>query len=119
MTMAPTERHIHVDLDVDREHHFHYRTQGREGRRVVLHRGDIVTFTCNDDFMIEFVGPSPFEEAVLHSRHACITAHVRPDAPCAPYHYAVEVERENELVTDPTSGVASETGPQIVVESPS
>jgi hypothetical protein len=51
-TPASIGRHIHLDLDVDPERVFHYRSRGGDGHRVVSHRGDTVTFTCNDDFSV-------------------------------------------------------------------
>lgn len=116
-TIAPVDRHIHVDLDVDREHQFHYRSQGHDGHRVILHRGDSVTFTCADDFSVRFEGPSPFAEPVLYSRHSFLLAHVRTDAAFGSYRYVVEVVKEDGLVTDSGSAVVFGGLPEIVVEA--
>jgi len=108
---TPAERHVHLDLDVDRERHFHYRSQGHDGHRVILHRGDSVTFTCGDEFSIRFDDLSPFEDPVLHSRHCFLTAHVKSDALPREYEYTVEVEKGDDVIVD------SDAGPEIVIEA--
>jgi hypothetical protein len=115
-TIAPVEQHIHVDLDVDRERKFHYRSLGHDGHAVVLHRRDTVTFTCNGEFSIRFDGPTPFQEPVLYSRHCFITAHVRTDAPVGAYEYTVEIVKGDELVADPASRQIGERRPEIIIE---
>jgi hypothetical protein len=87
-TMIPTEQHMHLDLDLDVQHKFHYRSRGREGHRVVLHRGDTMTLTYADEFSIPFVRPSPFEESMPRERRLLIAAHVRHDAPSGVYEYS-------------------------------
>ncbi len=116
-TMAPAGRHVHVDFDVDREHLFHYRSQGGDGHRVALHRGDSITFTCNEEFSIHFDGPTPFEELALYSHHSFITAHVRPDALPGEYGYTVEVVKDDELVADPDTRQGTANRPAIVIET--
>jgi len=106
-TAAPA-RHLHLDIELDRENRFHYHSQGRDGRRVSLHRGDHITFTCGEDFSIRFIKKSPFdqtrlhahEEAILRSHEAFITSRVRDDAPDGEYPYVVEVTRDQELLRD-------------------
>lgn len=115
-TTTPTERHVHVDLDMDWEYKFHYRTEGRDGHRVILHRGDTITFTCSDECSIRFVGPSPFRETILYSRHSFITAHVRPEAPDGFYEYTLEVVKDDEIFTDPEPGRSSGNNPGIIIE---
>jgi len=56
---------------------FHYRSRGRDGHRILLHRGDTITFTCGDEFSIRFVRSSPFEESMPQERKLLIAAHVR------------------------------------------
>lgn len=116
-TMAPAERHVHVDLDMDPEHQFHYRSQGRDGHRVVLHRGDSVTFTCAGEFSIWFANRSPFEATGLHSRHSFITTRVRADASYGAYAYTVEVMEGDELFTDPQAGPRGPASPEIIIEA--
>ena len=116
-TMAPPERHLHLDFDMDREHRFHYRSRGEDGRRVVLHRGDSITLTGAGDFSIWFTGRSPFESPVLHSRHSFITTRVRPDAPSGVYAYTVEVMQDDQMFTDPPPGPPAGARPEIVIEN--
>jgi hypothetical protein len=113
---AAAEQHVHVDLDLDPEHKFHYRSQGRDGHRVVLHHGDSVTFTGSGEFSIWFPDRSPFEAAGLHSRHSFITARVRANASCGAYAYTVEVMEGDRLFTDPQFGQDSRTRPEIIIE---
>lgn len=116
-TMAPPERHLHVDFDVDPERFFHYRSQGGDGHRLVLHRGDSITFTCAGDFSIWFAERSPFESPVLHSRHSFITTRVRQDAPRGAYAYTVEVTQGDQVLTDPPSGKPAHARPEILIEA--
>jgi hypothetical protein len=116
-TMAPPGRHVHLDFDMDREHQFHYRSQGEDGHRVVLHRGDSITFTGAGDFSIWFAERSPFESPVLHSRHSFITTRVRQDAPRGTYAYTVEVMRDGQVFADPSSRLPGEGRPEILIEA--
>lgn len=116
-TSASIGRHIHLDLDVDPERLFHYRSRGGDGHRVVLHRGDTVTFTCNDDFSVRFTGASPFTTSVLYARHLFITSRVRDDAMEGAYPYTVEVVRGEESVFDPVPGPPGAAPPEIIVEN--
>ena len=113
---APAERHIHVDLDVDPEHNFHYRSRGADGHRVALHRADSITFTSTGDFSIWFTDRSPFESPVLHSRHSFITARVRDDVPFGAYAYTVEVVKDEQLYSDPQPGQPRQSRPEIIIE---
>lgn len=115
-TMILTEQHVHLDLDLDVEHQFHYRSRVRDGHRVVLHRGDAITFTCGDEFSIRFVGSSPFEEAVPGSHRLLLTFHVRSDAPYGAYRYVLELMKNGESFTDPGGGDAARDNPQILIE---
>ena len=116
-SLASIGRHIHLDLDVDAERVFHYRSRGADGHRVVLHRGDTVTFTCNDDFSVRFTGASPFTTSVLYARHLFITSRVRGDAVEGPYAYTVEVVRGEESVFDPVPGQPGAAPPVIIIEN--
>ncbi len=116
-TPASIGRHIHLDLDVDPERVFHYRSLGGDGHRVVLHRGDTVTFTCKDDFAVRFSGASPFTTSVLYARHLFITSRVRDDAMAGAYPYTVEVARGEESMFDPVPGQPGAAAPEIIVES--
>lgn len=74
-TPASIGRHIHLDLDVDPERVFYYRSLGGDGHRVMLGRGDTVTFTCKQDFSVgsPVLRPSPhrcFMDDTSLSRHA-------------------------------------------------
>jgi hypothetical protein len=113
---APAGRHVHVDLDVDRRQKFHYRSQGRDGRRLILHPGDMITFTCGDDFAIRFGAATPFAESVLYSRHQFIMCRVRDDAADGVYGYTVDVVKDEGLVTDPPGGSGSEQCPELLIE---
>ena len=115
-TMAPPERHVHLDFDMDRERRFHYRSQGEDGRCVVLHRGDSITFTGAGDFSIWFAERSPFESPILHSRHSFITARVRQDAPRGAYAYTVEVLQDEQMFTDPPTRHSDDARPEILIE---
>lgn len=114
-TMIPTEQHAHLELDVDVQHKFHYRSRGRDGHRVVVHRGDTITFTCSDSFSIRFVRSSPFEESMPHERKSLVAAHVRGDAPYGVYEYVLQVMKDGQLFTDPKGG--DTLSPQIVIET--
>jgi len=115
-TSTPIGRHIHLDLDVDPERVFHYRSRGGDGHRVVLQRGDTVTFTCNDDFSVRFTGASPFTSSVLHARHLFITSRVRDDAPAGAYPYTVEVMRGEQSIADPVPSQPGAVPPEIIIE---
>jgi hypothetical protein len=115
-TIIPAEQHVHLDLDFDVQHKFHYRTRGRDGRRVVLRRGGTVTFTCADDFYIRFVTTSPFTEPMPCEHRSLVAARVRSDAPCGPYDYVLEIRKEGRLFTDPQPGDDSREPPRIVIE---
>ena len=58
-TVAPAQ-HLHLDIELDPRKQFHYRIRGRDGHHVVLHRGDTITFTCDESLSIRFVKESPF-----------------------------------------------------------
>lgn len=115
-TMIPAEQHIHVDLDFDVQHKFHYRSRGRDGHRVVLHRGDAITFTCSDEFSIRFVASSPFEAPVPAEPRSLMVARVRHDAPYGVYEYILEVRKAGQLFTDPPAEAAREF-PQLTIEA--
>ena len=115
MSIASIARHIHLDLDVDPERVFHYRSLGGDGHRVVLHRGDTVTFTCKDDFSVRFTGASPFIASVLYARHLFITSRVRDDATAGAYPYTVEVVRGEQSVLDPVPGEPGGVTPEIII----
>ena len=114
-TIAPA-RHVHLDIELTPETQFHYRSRGQDARRVVLHRGDAITFTCGDRFSVQFPGPSPFQEAalpahqetMLQSHEWFVTSHVRESVPFGVYPYAVEVRRDARAFQD---------HPEIVIES--
>ena len=109
-------QHVHVDIELNPENQFHYRSRGLEARRIYLHRGDAVTFTCVDPFSIRFAGHSPFQETVLSSHQEgmvqshewFVTAHIRDDAPHGIFPYTVELKREVRVFQD---------HPEIVIES--
>jgi len=117
--MNPTltaARHLHLDIELNPENQFHYRIRGEDTHRVVLHRGDAITFTCADPFSIHFSGRPPFHEGTQHSHREAVlqahewfvTAHVREDAPFGIYPYAVEVTRDSHTLHD---------HPEIVIDS--
>jgi hypothetical protein len=113
--MIPAEQHVHLDLDFDVLHKFHYRTRGRDGRRVVLRRGSTITFTCVDAFYLHFVTASPFEEPMPREHRSLLAARVRRDAPCGAYDYVLEIRKQGQLFTDPQPGVPAQDPPQIVI----
>jgi len=116
-TMAPAQ-HLHLDIELDRKHRFHYRSQGRDGRRMVLHRGDTITFTCEDDFSIRFVKKSPLEsarlqsheETILQSHESYLTASVRDDAPYGESSYVLKVKHGGGLFEDSGTIAIEEAG---------
>lgn len=100
--MTPTlsaTRHVHLDIELDPERQFHFRSRGQDGRRIALHRGDALTFTCSGPFSIGFAGPSPFSETaprshpetMLQSHEWFITAHVPESTPYTVFPYSVAV----------------------------
>ena len=106
-TLAPG-RHLHVDIELNPENRFQYGNRGQDGRRLVLQRGDAVTFTCSHSFCIRFATPSPLPETTLHSHQESllhlqewfITSQVRDDAPSGEFNYSVELAKAGQIFRD-------------------
>jgi len=106
-TMAPA-RHLHLDIELDRANQFHYHNHGQDGHRVILHRGDGITFTCCESFCVGFAGRSPLEgqklasrqDSLVQSREWFVASRVRDDAPHGVYRYTVDVTRDGQVFQD-------------------
>ena len=114
-TMIPTEQHVHLDIDLDLHYKFHYRSRGRDGFQLVLHRGDTISFTCGEPFSLRFIRWSPFYEPISREHKLLIIGHVRREAPYGIYEYILEVMKDNQRFTDPANERGA--GPRLVVQA--
>ena len=113
--MIPTAQHVHVDLDLDTQQTFHYRSRGQDARRLVLHRSDSVTFTCSDTFSLRFIRWSPLEEPIPGDQRPFVTAKIRSDAAYGIYEYSVRILKQGQLFTDP--GADRKDAPQLIIQA--
>jgi hypothetical protein len=113
--MIPTEQHVHVDLDLDAQQMLHYRSRGEDARRLVLHRGDTVTFSCSDLFSLRFIRWSPVEGLIPGDQRPLVTAKVKGDAAYGIYEYAVRILKQGQLFTDPVSD--RRDAPQLIIQA--
>lgn len=125
-SMLAPAKHLHLDIELEPNEIFRYWSQGRDGRTIRLHPGDILTLTCAEAFSIQFPEKSPFSarridshrESMLHSSEWFMTAGVRDDAADGVYPYIVETIKEGRVFVDGPEGKRTRSNqPEIIIAS--